>query len=299
MTVHTVHSPLPPTLAAWAEGVVGPLRSVRDLPRPRPASRVWELTSGTGRAFLKVASTPAFYALETRAYREAAPALERDSVPRLLETDARHRALLLSAVPGRPVRSLALTPGRRRALHRRAGAWLCRFHGDARDLTARDRAEAADEVERAVLEAEAHLARAGNLIGPAERDVVRRHAAVLALLGPLPAGYAHGDYQERNWLYDTATGALAVVGLERARPHAAVFDVVRLACGPWARWPELKTAFLDGFGRGLTGEEEAALRCLSALDAASAVARGLLHEEPRVVARGRTALDRLLEGNAV
>ncbi|MGV9246518.1 aminoglycoside phosphotransferase family protein [Streptomyces sp. NPDC003710] len=299
MTVHTVQAPLPPALAAWAEGVVGPVRSVRDVSRPDAASRVWELSSDTGRAFLKVAPTPAFYARETRAYREAAPALERDSVPRLLETDAQHRALLLSAVPGRPVGALALTPGRRRALHRRAGAWLRRFHGDARDLTARDRAEAAVEVERAVLDAEAHLARAGDLIGPAERDVVRRHAAVLALLGPLPVGFVHGDFRERNWLYDTAADALAVVGLERARPHAAVFDVVRLACGPWARCPELRTAFLDGFGRGLTGEEEAALRCLSALDAASAVALGLLHQDPQVVARGRTTLARLLEGNAV
>ncbi|MFF4956376.1 aminoglycoside phosphotransferase family protein [Streptomyces sp. NPDC001222] len=290
----TVRAPLPPTLTAWAEGVVGPVRSVRDVSRPRTASQVWELTSDDGRAYLKVAPTPACYARETRAYREAAPALERDSVPRLLETDAHHQALLLTAVPGRPVGAVALTPGQRRALHRRAGAWLRRFHGDARDLTARDRAEARAEVERAVPDAEAHLERAGDLITALERDVVRRHAVGLSLLGPLPVGYAHGDFGEHNWLYDCATGALAVVGLERARPHAAVADLVRLDCGPWTRWPELRTAFLEGFGRPLTGEEEAALRCFSALDAASAIARGALHDDAGATTRGRTTLARLL-----
>ncbi|MEV6022083.1 aminoglycoside phosphotransferase family protein [Streptomyces sp. NPDC052036] len=290
----SVRTPLPPALTAWAEGVVGPVRSVRDVSRPPTASRVWELTSDGARACLKVAPTPASYARETRAYREAAPALERDSVPRLLETDAHHQALLLTAVPGRPVGALDLAPGRRRALHRRAGAWLRRFHGDARDLTARDRAEAQDEVERAVLDAEAHLERAGDLVTAPERDVVRRHAVALALLGPLPAGYVHGDFREHNWLYDSATGALAVVGLDRARPHAAVADLVRLACGPWTRWPELRTAFLEGFGRPLTGEEEAALRSFSALEAASVVARGALHDDPGAITRGRTALAHLL-----
>ncbi|MER6121678.1 aminoglycoside phosphotransferase family protein [Streptomyces sp. NPDC001795] len=293
----TVRTPIPTALAAWAEGVVGPVRSVRDASHRRPGSRVWELTSDTGRTFLKVAPTPTLYARETRAYREAAPALERGTVPYLLDTEARHRALLLTAVPGRPVRSLALTPGGRRALHRKAGAWLRRFHGDARDLTPQDRSEAAGEIERAVDDAEVHLERAGDLIGARERDVVRRHAAALELLGPLPVAYAHGDFQERNWLYDTGVGALAVVGLERARPHAAVFDVVRLACGPWAERPELRTAFCQGFGRELTGVEETALRCLSALDAASALSWGVPHDDQEVVARGRRTLARLSEGH--
>lgn len=295
----TPHTPIPPALAEWAEDVVGPVRSVRDVSHPRPESRVWELTSANGRTFLKVAPTPKFYARETRAYREAAPSLERGTVPRLVETDARHRALLLTAVPGRAVPALALAPAQRRALHRRAGSWLRRFHGDARDLTARDHAEAAGEVERAARNAEVHLERAGNLIGARERDTVRRHAAALALLGPLPAGYVHGDFQERNWLYDTGPGALAVVDLERARPHAAVFDVVRLVCGPWAEDPGLRTAFFEGFGRRLTAVEEAALRCLCAVDAASAVSWGVPHGDEEVVARGRATLARLLEGDVV
>ncbi|MFC3574807.1 aminoglycoside phosphotransferase family protein [Streptomyces yaanensis] len=292
----TVGTPIPPALATWAEDVVGPVRSVRDISHDRPASRVWELTSASGRTVLKMAPTAKFYARETRAYREAAPALERGSVPRLLESDARHRALLLTAVPGRTVRTLPLAPDRRRAVHRKAGVWLRRFHGDARDLTPQDYAEAAREIERAACDAEVHLERAGDLIGVREREVVRRHAAALALLGPLPVGYVHGDFQERNWLYDTGAGALAVVDLERARPHAAVFDVVRLACGSWAERPELRTAFCEGFGRLLTTAEEIALRCLSALDAASAISWGVPHDDQEVVERGRRTLARLVKG---
>ncbi|WP_345126076.1 phosphotransferase [Streptomyces chiangmaiensis] len=132
-----------------------------------------------------------------------------------------------------------------------------------------------------------------------ERELVRRHAAGLALLGPLPVGYVHGDFQERNWLHDPGTGALAVVDLERARPHAAVLDVVRLACGPWARLPELRTAFFEGFGRELTATERTALRCLSALDAASAIAWGVPHDDKEVVERGHATLARLVRGDFV
>lgn len=293
----TVRTPIPPALAAWAEDVVGPLRSVREASRPSAECHMWELTSDTGRTFLKVAPTPGTYTRETRAYREAAPALERGTVPHLVETDARHRALLLTAVPGRPVRSLGLTPARRRALHRRAGAWLRRFHGDARDLSAQDRAAAVNEVERAAHTAEAHLELAGDLVGVRERESVRRHAAALALLGPLPVGYVHGDFREGNWLYDTGTGALAVVGLERARPYAVVVDAVRLACGPWVRQPELRTAFFDGFGRGPTTAEETALRCLCVLDAVSAIARGVPLGDDTAVARARATLALLLQGD--
>ncbi|TFV33331.1 hypothetical protein E4K10_32070 [Streptomyces sp. T1317-0309] len=151
-------------------------------------------------------------------------------------------------------------------------------------------------MERAVEAAEKHLELSGDLIGVPEREVVRRHAAGLVLLGPLPVGYVHGDFQERNWLHDSGSGSLAVVDLERARPHAAVLDVVRLACGPWVRRPELRTAFFEGFGRELTSAERTALRCLSALDAVGAIAWGVPHEDKELVDRGRETLARLVRG---
>lgn len=187
---------LPDSVHAWAESVLGPLTAVRDASHPRPESRVWEVTHrGDGpRHFVKISPTPKFFARETRAYRQTAPALGRGVVPRLVETNPQQQALLLTAVPGRGVKSLPLTPARQRAVHRQAGVWLSRFHGGPRELSPRDHAEAASEVARAVHSAERHLERAGDLIGARERETVRRHATELTQLGPLPFGYVHGDF---------------------------------------------------------------------------------------------------------
>ncbi|MFF1675881.1 aminoglycoside phosphotransferase family protein [Streptomyces sp. NPDC058256] len=290
--------PLPSLLSEWAEEVVGPVQAVRDVSHDRPNSRVWQLTCGTDRVFLKVAPTPTFYVRETRAYREAAPALETGRVPRLLETHAQQQSLLMTQVPGRNVQTLALTPAQQRAVHRQAGRWLRRFHGSPGDLTPTDHADAVSEVARAVRGAEAHLESAGDLIGKEEQEIVRQHATELAGLGPLSGGYAHGDFQERNWLLDTEAGTLAVVDLERARPHAAVVDFVRLACGPWVGRSDLREAFCDGYGRTLTSIEETALRCLTALDAASAISWGVPHHDREIVQRGYATLARLGKAGA-
>ncbi|MGW8876937.1 aminoglycoside phosphotransferase family protein [Streptomyces mirabilis] len=291
---------LPDAVQAWAESVLGPLTVVRDASHPRPGSRVWEVTHQRdgARHFVKISPTPKFFARETRAYRQTAPALGPGSVPRLVETNPQWQALLLTAVPGRGVTSLPLTPARQRAVHRQAGAWLSRFHGGPRDLSPQDHAEAAAEVARAVHGTERHLESAEDLIGERERETVRRHAAELTRLDPLPRGYVHGDFQERNWLFDTGPGRLAAVDLERARPHAVVFDIVRLACGPWVGRPDLRAAFFEGYGRELADKEERSLRCLAALDAVSAISWGVPHHDPEIVARGRATLARLERGDA-
>ncbi|MFD3925314.1 phosphotransferase [Streptomyces sp. NPDC058614] len=182
--------------------------------------------------------------------------------------------------------------------HRQAGRWLRRFHGSLGDLTPTDHADAVSEVARAARGVEAHLESAGDLIDKEEQETVRQHACELARLGPLPGGYAHGDFQERNWVLDTEAGTLAMVHLERARPHAEVVDLVRLACGPWAGGPDLREAFCDGYGRTLTSVEETALRCLTAIDAASAISWGVPHHDREIVQRGYATLARLGKAGA-
>ncbi|MEU6349641.1 aminoglycoside phosphotransferase family protein [Streptomyces sp. NPDC047072] len=290
----SVTTPIPAALLEWVQSIVGPV-SERDVSHDRPNSRVWELTYGTGRAFVKLSPNPTSFARETRALREVAPGLEPGTVPVLRGADAHQQALLLSPVPGRPVKSLSLTPGGERALHRHAGGWLRRFHGGPGDLSVQDHKDAAAEIARAASGADRHLERAGDLISAQEQQTVRWHAAEFSHVGPLPAAYVHGDFQPRNWLLDTdrASTTFGTVDFERARPHAAVADVVLLACGPWVGRPDLERAFWDGYGRGLTGEEERALRCLSALDAASAIAWGVPGGDQEIVERGRATLARL------
>lgn len=291
----SVAKPIPPALLEWAQSTVGQIRSVRDVSHERVNSRVWELTCSAGRVFVKVAPNPTFFSRETRALREVTPGLEPGTAPLLLSADPQQLALLVSHVAGHPTKSLSLTPADQRGLHRKAGSWLRRFHGGPGDLTADDHAAAASEVTRAATGAEQHLQRAGDLISPEERRTVRWHAAELGRTGPLPVGFIHGDFQERNWLLEPSlTGnGFGAVDLERARPHAVVADIVPLACCPWPDRPDLEEAFWDGYGRVLTDEEERALRCLSALDAASAIAWGVPNGDREIAERGRATLARL------
>jgi Ser/Thr protein kinase RdoA (MazF antagonist) len=221
--------------------------------------------------------------------------MEPGTAPLLLAADPLQQALLLSPVPGRMVKALALTHAQQRTLHRQAGTWLRRFHGSPGELSPQDRADAATEVALSAAGGEKHLGRAGALIAPQGHRTVRWHAAALGRLWPLPAGYIHGDFQERNWLLDTGlpVRAFGAVDLERARPHAAVADLVPLACGSWVGRPDLQHAFFEGYGRVLTVEEQWALRCLSVLDAASAISWGVPNGDDEVVARGRATLARL------
>lgn len=291
----SVGKPIPPALLRWAQNVVGPVHRVRDVSHDRTNSCVWDLSCAAGRVFAKVAPSAASFARDTRALREVAPGMDPGTAPLLLAADPLQQALLLTPVPGRTAKVLSLTRAEQRALHRQAGRWLRRFHGGTWELSAQDHADAAAEVARAAAGADNHLGRAGALIAPEGHRTVQWHATALGRLGPLPVGFIHGDYQERNWLLDADALArgFGAVDLERARPHAAVADLVPLACGSWVGRPDLQEAFLDGYGRALTAEEQWALRCLCALDAASAISWGAPHGDLEIVARGRATLARL------
>ncbi|MGW2491463.1 hypothetical protein ACWCV9_30180 [Streptomyces sp. NPDC001606] len=158
-----------------------------------------------------------------------------------------------------------------------------------------DHMDATGEVRRIADSGADHLDRAGDLLVPGRQRTVREHAAELTRLGPLPAGYVHGDYQERNRLLarHPAGTVFVAVDFARGRPHAAVADFAPLARDPWADRPDLRNAFFEGYGRTPTAAEEPALRCLSALDAVGVVARGVPNGDREVAVRGRATAARL------
>ncbi|WP_329127459.1 aminoglycoside phosphotransferase family protein [Streptomyces sp. NBC_01465] len=289
------HTQPPATLLAWVEHFVEPIDFVQDASMPRSNSRVWRITSGRRSVFLKISPTPSFFARETRAYRSCVPALEPRQAPRLLASRPTHLALLLTQVPGEPIKTLPRIPSTHGAIHRQAGAWLRKFHGE-QELVRDERGEALAELARAAQGAERHLQDAGTLLTEPEYKLVRLHAEALNELGPLPLGFVHGDFQERNWLWHTDARRLGVIDYERSRPYVQVYDFIKLAGGPWADDPALRNAFFEGFGRDLTFDEHQALRCLGALDAASAIAWGSAHGDHTIVERGHRTLARLTAG---
>lgn len=285
---------LPTALRGWAEREIGGVAEVRDASHPRAGSRVWELVRADGcRFYLKVSPTARAYERETFALRHAAPALGAGRAPQLRASSAERLALLTTAVPGRPVQGLPLTPAQEYAAHRQSGMLLARLHA-AGDLTGRRRAEAEDALDAAAEGADRHLAEAGDRLTEAQRTLVRHLADQLRRVGPLPLGFIHGDAWPRNLIWSGRHAAW--VDFERSRFAPVVQEFVASACGVWADRPRLRTACFNGYGRELTPEEHHVLKCLAGLDAVSALVWGEAHDDPHVAARGRRTLDRLMTG---
>ncbi|MEU0686393.1 phosphotransferase enzyme family protein [Streptomyces uncialis] len=288
---------LPYALEAWARRVIGPFDHVRDVSGTGPsACRVWELArpDRTTRFILKTARGATAYRAETFAYRHALPALPPGGAPQLLDSSADHLALLLTAVPGRPMDDLRLPPTEEREAYRQSGALLARLH-TAGDLTPLRRAEAEAELDGAPDRLERRLHGCGGLVTARERALVRALVADLAHSGPLPLAFTHGDAQPGNLMW-SAAGRAVWIDFERSRFAPAVQDFVRLATGPWADRPALRSAFLTGYGRRPGPAERHALRCFAALDAVGALAWGPPNGDDEVTARGRRTLDLLVKG---
>jgi hypothetical protein len=188
--------PLPVALQRWAEQRIGPVVSVRDASHDWDRSRVWDLAGESGvHHYLKVSPSVKFFTRESRAYRHLVPALGHTRAPHLVDSRPQDLALLLTAVPGTPVKELELDAAGWRTVHQQAGALCARLH-EAGVLDRGDRVEAEASLTAAADGAEKYLARARDRLNQDEQQLIRDQAARLRRVGPLPLGYVHGDNQE-------------------------------------------------------------------------------------------------------
>ncbi|MFF4214124.1 phosphotransferase [Streptomyces sp. NPDC001796] len=294
MTDSTMPSP---ALLAWAAKELGAEVSVaQDAPHQRENSRVWALSRAGGlRFYLKVSPNPRMYERETFALRHAVPALGAGRAPQLRASSAEHLALLLTAVPGTPLKQLSMSTAEELRAHRQGGALLALLHA-AGDLSGPRRVEAEQALPAAADGADKHLRQVGDLLTSAEHKLVRGLAEQLYDLPPLPLAFIHGDAWPRNLLWSQHLGHAGWIDFERSRFDTAVRDFVLMSCGIWADRPDLRAAWIQGYGRDLLPEERHALKGLAALDAVSCMAWGPAHDDPVVTARGRRTLDRLMAG---
>ena len=122
---------------------------------------------------------------------------------------------------------------------------------------------------------------------------MRDCASRLARLGSrVPAVASHGDFQPRNWLWDTASSRLGIIDWERAKPAPAIRDLVRLEYGPWDGRHDLREHFFAGYGRTLTRAEDKMLSCHAVLDAFSGLRWGQANGDDEVVSRARRTFER-------
>lgn len=287
---------LPPDLHQWATRHVTGMDTaiVTDASWPRGDSRVWRVRSHHGEVFVKLYPSTEKYEREVKGCEHATRALAADEAPRLLASDPQRPAVVLSALPGRVVRGLPLEPTEEQRVHRLAGDLLRRWHDTPEPINDRELQRIMASVTAQADEAAVILDRLGDELSPAERDLVRDAARDLPdLARVLPLAFRHGDYSPRNWLWDEA-GHHSLIDFEESAPGFAVEDLVWLCGAAWPTRPDLREAFLTGYGRLLSSTEQRALVLLTARLGVSYLSTGLTKSDTVLIDRGSTVLKHMV-----
>jgi hypothetical protein len=227
--------------------------------------------------------SPQRFRAEHHAYRQWTAVLGTHA-PKLITADLTHHILFLTALPGLPATLHAGTPGER-ATHRDAGRRLRALH--------HARAPRPDpQIAGLLAERLWHWEqRAHGLLSRRERAALLRHADALTNTGPLNVSVCHLDFQPRNWLVDR--GTVSLLDFEHCRIDAQIRDLTRLAHRHWPGRPDLREAFLAGYGRPLTPRETSLLQHFGAIDAVTSIVRAHEAGDGELDAYGRALLSQI------
>jgi Ser/Thr protein kinase RdoA (MazF antagonist) len=260
--------------------------------RPR-RSTVLRLRDASGAEwFLKCHRDRERFDAELTAYRTWVAAL-RGSAPRLHASDESLRVMILSALPGRPASWPAPQPGRsperteERAVQRAAGEILRRLHSAQPAIPWPD--FAADKI------AQFNGLRPAVTALLTRRQLDRAQTEIARLISiPAPVQVpCHHDYTPRNW--QVHGGAVYVFDFEWSGPDAWVADLARLHLGVWPTRPDLRQAFLQGYGRHLGAVDRVALHGCAVLTGVWLLSKAHETGQPSFEDACRTALLRLID----
>ncbi|PZT73371.1 MULTISPECIES: phosphotransferase [unclassified Streptomyces] len=269
----------------FTERAVGRITAWTDVSWARTASQVWRAQNASGGVwFVKIHQNDRFHGREVGALRDWVPGLG-GAGPRLVAADAALRAIVLTAVEGRPLHGMVLPPDEERRVFRAIGELTARVHASPLPAAAPGTAPVVPyaKLERHLEGARAHLR-------PGDEEFVRSVVHGAVRLPAVEAVVTHGDLQLRN-LLRAGDGTLRIIDFERSEPQSAVRDLVRLLDCFDGR-ADLDEAFFDGYGRRLTEAEEARLRVEAVLDAVSGIDFGNRTGDPELVERGHRTLVR-------
>ncbi|MFE2322724.1 phosphotransferase [Streptomyces sp. NPDC059385] len=274
---------VPYGLRVFAEQAVGRIVEATEVSWVRTGSRVWRLGGpGGGTWYLKRHRGARFHDREVAAYRSWVPALGARA-PRLVAVGTAARAVVVTALPGHPLHGMVLSTANEARLQKALGRLVGALHRSAPERPAAA-VTATDKIKR-------HLDGARPYLADGDEDLVLALARAYAGLPKPTLVPTHGDLQYRNILLD-GDGEPLLFDFERSEYNTATRDMVRLS-DTWTGRPDLRSAFLDGYGRALTPTEELRLDCETAFDAVSGIAYGTSHDDPEVTERGHRTLRRL------
>jgi Ser/Thr protein kinase RdoA (MazF antagonist) len=281
----------------YAERVLGPCELVRDHSWAHQMSSVLRLRDANGTHwFVKQHADRDRYEAEVQAYCEWVPALGSNA-PSLRAVDDGLAAIILTSVPAEPapwpaLDASALSGADRQAeqtLQCEAGRLLRRLH-DAKGPLQWDDFGAAKIEEFARLQPHAARWVSTRVLALARREVARLDG--YACPGRVPC---HRDYTPRNWL--VGDGVQYVIDFEWARLDVWISDLARLHIGIWADRPDLRDAFMAGYGREVSEADRAILHGCAVLTAVWQLAKADETRQRSFVDGSRKALLRLLRTN--
>lgn len=258
-------------------------------------SDIWRLQLDGACVWLKGHRSARKFRQERRAYEEWVSGLP---TPRLLAAhapDGGHSGwLVLTHVPGTSLARLgaSCSDERLQQVHTAAGRWLRRLHsiplGDADEMSVRDAIER--RLEAALERAAPYLS--GETLADAGR-CARSHIDAFDGMHRVPC---HRDFTPHNWLVEptAADTSLHVIDFEHARPDVWLQDLARLAETVWSHRPDLRAAFMHGYGRSLTSDERAAFTAVSIVHALTTIQWAAEHGDCDRSEAGRVALRRHL-----
>ncbi|MGX1668592.1 phosphotransferase enzyme family protein [Streptomyces sp. NPDC055400] len=247
---------------------------------------VWEVEAPDGRGWLaKLNPGPKLHRREVRAYQQGwAAALGQDRAPTLEAVDDEACAIVITKVPGRPIRHLRLDAKEEQEAYRQAGQLLARLNAadPGEPESAASTASWEQSVEKMLASAALHLT---------ADDVAVLRSLTSRAPAELPRVVSHGDFMPRNWLWEQAEQRLRVIDFERTCIEAAVWrDLPRLTYRILRGRQDLEAAFKAGYGRTLTIDERHACAAYAALDAVSALRWGIEHHDIESVDEAHTML---------
>lgn len=284
-------------LRSYAEQVLGSCVLLQDASWKHQMSVVLRLRDARGAQwFVKHHRHQERFSAELMAYQRWVPALA-GSAPELRAFDESMCAMILSALPGEPAPwPLQHAPepdadaDADRAGHirmqRQAGVALRRLHDAQPALPWPEFAAAKLEQFDGLRPALA------SLLTRRELDAARSEVVALADV-PAPVQVpCHHDYTPRNWLVHD--GVLRVIDFEWAGLDAWVADLARLHLSLWTTRPDLREAFLAGYGRQLSPADLATLHGCAVLTGAWLLTKAHETGQPSFEDASRSALLRLI-----
>ena len=240
---------------AWVEEILGPFRLVSRFAHSHGYSKLWRLTAGSDRVWLKMHAHPHKWAGEVHALTRWAASL----MPTVLGWRETPPTVLLTEVTGVPAESLDLTHEAESRLWSQAGDWLRAFHartndwmGDLRPDGSSGERTTSDPGALAVEGFERRLAQGveWGLLSPEEAAFARRafDDGLPSLRG---AGFhsIHRDFHPRNWMAHADGTLAAVIDFEHARWDVRAADLNRPWDKEFHRDPRLIDAFYEAYGR--------------------------------------------------